>query len=194
MPPTLAFLLSCCLANTWNWNCWCPSNHPESWNDLKYGNHMAGTDRKKKKNLGQCSLSRAKILIYSLQLCTCLVEKINSCLSHYHLILKLILPINYLDVSNLLTPLSMIWRYNKGNITRVREGVKKSTRGFPGSSVGKEFTCEAGDLSSIPGLGRSTGEGNGYPLQYSTLENTVREVSKSQTRLSDFHFHLRNIN
>ena len=132
-PPTLSFLLSCCLENTWNG--WCPSSYPESWNDLKYGNHMAGTDRKKKKknkNLGQCSLSRAKILTYSLQLCVCLVEKINSCLSHYHLILKLILQINYLDVSNLLTPLSMIWRYNKGNIIRVREGVKKSTRGFPG--------------------------------------------------------------
>ena len=39
--------------------------------------------------------------------------------------------------------------------------------GFPGSSVGKESTCSAGDPSSIPGLGRSTGEGIGYPLQYS---------------------------
>ena len=147
MPPALAFLLSCCLANTWN--CWCPRSYPESWNDLKYGNHMARTDRKQ--NLGQFSLSRAKILAYSLQLCACLVEKINSCLSHYHLILKLILLINYLDVSNLLTPLSIIWRYNKGNIIRVREGVKKSTRGFPGSSVGKESTCIAGDLGSILG-------------------------------------------
>ena len=154
--------------------------------------HMAGTDRLK--NLGQCSLSRTKILIYSLQLCACLVEKINSCLSHYHLILKLILKINYLDVSNLLIPLSMIWRYNKGNIIRVREGVKKHTRGFPGSSVGKEFACNAGDLGSIPGLGRSPGEGDSYPLQYSTLENTVHGVWKSQTRLSNFDFHLRNVN
>ena len=39
--------------------------------------------------------------------------------------------------------------------------------GFPGSSVGKESTCNAGDPGSIPGLGRSTGEGIGYPLQYS---------------------------
>ena len=38
---------------------------------------------------------------------------------------------------------------------------------FPGGSVGKEFTCNAGDLGSIPGLGRSPGEGNSYPLQYS---------------------------
>ena len=40
-------------------------------------------------------------------------------------------------------------------------------RGFPDSSAGKESTCKAGDPSSIPGLGRSTGEGIGYPLQYS---------------------------
>ena len=39
--------------------------------------------------------------------------------------------------------------------------------GFPNSSVGKESTCNAGDPSLIPGLGRSTGEGKGYPLQYS---------------------------
>ena len=45
-------------------------------------------------------------------------------------------------------------------------------RGFPGGSAGKESTCNAGDLSSIPGLGRSPGEGNGYPLQYSGLENS----------------------
>ena len=43
--------------------------------------------------------------------------------------------------------------------------------GFPHSSVGKESACNAGDLSSIPGLGRSPGEGNGNPLQYSCLEN-----------------------
>ena len=49
-----------------------------------------------------------------------------------------------------------------------------------------------GDLGSIPGLGRSPGEGNGYPLQYSGLENsmdyTVHGVAKSRTRLSDFPF------
>ena len=49
-----------------------------------------------------------------------------------------------------------------------------------------------GDLGSILGLGRSPGEGNGYPLQYSGLENsidyTVHGVAKSRTRLSDFHF------
>ena len=65
--------------------------------------------------------------------------------------------------------------------------------GFPGSSAAKESACNVGDLASIPGLRRSTGEGNGYPLQYSGLENsmdcTVHGVTKSQRRLSDFHFH-----
>ena len=45
--------------------------------------------------------------------------------------------------------------------------------GFPGDSGGKESACNAGGLSSIPGLGRSPGEGNGYPLQYSGLENSM---------------------
>ena len=66
--------------------------------------------------------------------------------------------------------------------------------GFPRSSVGKESACNAGDLGSIPGSGRSPGEGNGNPLQYSCLENPmdreawwviVHGVAKSQTRLSD---------
>ena len=62
--------------------------------------------------------------------------------------------------------------------------------GFPGGSAGKESACNAGDLGSIPGLGRSPGEGK---HQYSCLENSmdciVLGVAKSQTRLSDFHFH-----
>ena len=45
--------------------------------------------------------------------------------------------------------------------------------GFPGSSAGKEAACNARDLGSIPGLGRSPGEGKGYPLQYSGLENSM---------------------
>ena len=44
---------------------------------------------------------------------------------------------------------------------------------IPGSSAGKESACNVGDLGSIPGLGRSPGEGNGYPLQYSGLENSI---------------------
>ena len=74
------------------------------------------------------------------------------------------------------------------------------SRGFPGGSAGKKSTCDAGDLGSIPGLGRPPGEGNGYPLQYSErivsiLENSMdcmdRGVTKSRTWLSDFHFHMR---
>ena len=65
-------------------------------------------------------------------------------------------------------------------------------RGFPDSSVGKESTHNAGDPSLIPGLGRSAGEGKGYPLQYSGLENSMdwkdHGVAKSRTQLSDFHF------
>ena len=64
--------------------------------------------------------------------------------------------------------------------------------GFPDSSVGKESACIAGDPDSISGLGRSAGEGIGYPLQYSGLENStdciVHGLAKSQTRLSNFHF------
>ena len=66
-----------------------------------------------------------------------------------------------------------------------------------GGSDGKELACDVGDLGSIPGLGRSPEEGNGYPLQYCCLENsmdrgawqaTVHGVTKSQTWLSKFHF------
>ena len=57
--------------------------------------------------------------------------------------------------------------------------------GFPCGSAGKESACSAGDLGLIPGLGRSPGEGKGYPLQYSGPENSVHK--KSDT-MSDFHF------
>ena len=64
--------------------------------------------------------------------------------------------------------------------------------GFPCDSVGKESAGNAGDLGSIPGLGRSPGEGKGNPLQYFGLENSmdwiVHGVAKSRTRLSDFQF------
>ena len=66
--------------------------------------------------------------------------------------------------------------------------------GFPGGSAGKESACNVGVLGSIPGLGRSPGKGNSYSLQYSGLENSmdsrVHGVTKSQIRLSDFHFHV----
>ena len=63
--------------------------------------------------------------------------------------------------------------------------------GFPDSSAGKESTCD-GDPGLISGLGRSAGEGKGYPLQYSGLEKSmdciVHGVAKSWTRLNDFHY------
>ena len=67
--------------------------------------------------------------------------------------------------------------------------------GFPCSSVGKESACNAGDLGSIPGSGRSHGEGNGNPLQYPCLENymdrgllqaTAHGIAKNQTRLTPY--------
>ena len=65
--------------------------------------------------------------------------------------------------------------------------------GILGKDSGKESACNAGDLGLIPGLGRSPGEGKGYPLQYSGLENSMDSVdhvvTKSQTGLSSFHFH-----
>ena len=70
------------------------------------------------------------------------------------------------------------------------------TMSFPGGSDAKESTCNAVDMSLIPGLERSPGEGNDYPLQHSGLENsmdrrdymaTVHGVTKSQTQLSHFH-------
>ena len=73
------------------------------------------------------------------------------------------------------------------------------THGSPGGSVGKESACNVGDLGSIPGLGRSPGEGNGNLLQYSCLQNsidrgawwiTVHRVTKSWTQLRDWHTHM----
>ena len=58
-------------------------------------------------------------------------------------------------------------------------------RGFPGGSAGKEPACDAGDLGLIPGLGRSPGEGKGYPLQYSGLENSTDSISPWHYEESD---------
>ena len=67
-------------------------------------------------------------------------------------------------------------------------------KGFPNASDGKDSACNVGDLGSIPETGGPPGEGNGYPLQYSGLENPMdciaNGVAKSQTQLSDFHFSL----
>ena len=72
--------------------------------------------------------------------------------------------------------------------------MESNSFGFPGGSDGKASVCNAGDPGLIPGSGRSTGEGNGYPLQYSCPENsmergagqaTVHGVTKSQIQLND---------
>jgi len=64
--------------------------------------------------------------------------------------------------------------------------------GFPGGSADKESDCNVGDLGLIPGLGRSLGEENSYPLQYSSLENSmdciVHVIAKNKIRLSGVHF------
>ena len=69
----------------------------------------------------------------------------------------------------------------------------RELKGFPGGLVGKESACNAGDLGLIPGWERSSGKGNGNPLQYSCLENpmdrgawkaTVHGVTRSWIRLS----------
>ena len=77
-----------------------------------------------------------------------------------------------------------------GNICRRRARLPTLVfLGYPCGSAGKESTCNVGDLGSIPGLGRSPGEGKGYPLQYCVLENSMDCIiygSQSQTRLSDF--------
>ena len=60
--------------------------------------------------------------------------------------------------------------------------------GFPCGLAGKESAYNAGDLGSIPGLGRSPGEGKGYPLLENSMDCIAHGVMKSQTRLNDFHF------
>ena len=93
----------------------------------------------------------------------------------------------------------MDWQFGTFKISIPRKDIAKAilptpAQGFPGGSDGKQSACNAGDLDSIPGLGRSPGEGNGYPLQYSCLENpmdrgdwqaTVHGVTESWTGLSN---------
>ena len=112
---------------------------------------------------------------------------------------------------NLMSPLSCLVAFTFGSVTQLKGcapsfPTKNWARGrglcylclnnFPDSSVGTKSACNAGDPSSIPGLGRSAGEGKGYLLQYSGLENSMdciaHGVTKGWTWLGDFHFQLLN--
>ena len=104
-----------------------------------------------------------------------LYKKIS--VSHEHFFLLVLLSFVYITFTNkeisLLFPISSFCNYC--------------------GSAGKDSACNAGDLGLIPGLGRFPGERKVYPLQYSSLENsmdsTVHGASKNRTRLSDYHFH-----
>ena len=85
---------------------------------------------------------------------------------------------------------SLLSKYVWGVVLKTFKLGTTTCQSFPCSSVGKESACSAGDLGSIPGLGRFLGEGNGCPLEYSCLKNpmdkgawwaTVHRVTKSQT-------------
>ena len=90
------------------------------------------------------------------------------------------------------------WYLNHNSIELLNNTMKYHYKqDFPSSSVGKESACSAGDPGLTPGLGRSPGEGNGSPLQYPCLEDSmnggawqaaVHGVTKSWTRLSNFTF------
>ena len=89
--------------------------------------------------------------------------------------------------------LHSIWNFQLHNFRFSVWDPVRDSEGLPDSLVGKESACDAGDPRLIPGYGISAGEGIGYPLQCSSLENPmdciVHGIAKSQTRLSDFHFH-----
>ena len=90
-----------------------------------------------------------------------------------------------------------IWAIIEAPIKLIKVSIWSDKDCVPGGSDGKESVWNVGDLGSIPGLGKSPRERNGYPLQYSCLENSmdciVQGVAKSQTWLSNLHFHFSRI-
>ena len=83
-----------------------------------------------------------------------------------------------------------IWTFVGKVMSLLFNTLSRFVMGFLGGSDGKESVCSAGDLGSIPRLGRSPGEGNSYLLQFSGWENsmdTVHGVTKSRTQLGNFH-------
>ena len=103
------------------------------------------------------------------------------------------LPYQLTALRNMLQSLSPVYYKDVIQEQSCRRRVQVKGWGSPGGSAGKESACNAGDLGSIPGLGRSPGGGKSYPLQCSGLENFMDRiahgVTKSQTRLSNIHFH-----
>ena len=119
----------------------------------------------------------------------CMSVTFGGCFVH------IILPRNYAMKSVLILPFP---RSGSWSTEKIRSLFSKwyyqnlNPGSFPGGPAGKESARNAGDLSSIPGPGRSPGEGNSYAFQYSGLENSmdciVDGVTRSQTQLSEFHF------
>ena len=122
--------------------------------------------------------------------------------SHLYWVSPLLLWSSFSKLSRVLSPRRQSSFCPKENLTGNPHIVdfffKYAYIGFPGGSEVKASARNAGDPDSIPGSGRSPGEGSGNPLQYSCLENStdggawwaiVHGVAKSWTRLSDLHFH-----
>ena len=72
--------------------------------------------------------------------------------------------------------------WNGGDKINFQELANVFGGGFSCGSAAKESACNVGDLGSIPGLGRSPGEGKGYPLQYSGLENSIQSMGSQRVR------------
>ena len=123
---------------------------------------------------GEASSDKATTWTYWMDIQQCPHDSIlSSCLPGF---IRMILTLGRIGIP------SPIW-VSKGCYSKVPQTGSDST----------ESACNAGDLGSIPRLGRSPGEGKGYPFQYSGLENSmdciVHGVAKSQTLLIDFHIH-----
>ena len=88
---------------------------------------------------------------------------------------------------------TLVWFLGQEDLLKKGWATHSSILGFPVAQAGKESACNAGDLGSIPGLGRSPGEGNGYPLQYSGLENLGHKELDTTERLSLHNWKLKEI-
>ena len=120
--------------------------------------------------------------------------KRQHCLNQNAYLVQIMSEKTYLNVRTLVLILFIIYCFPSFTMGEKDELEIIIILGFPGGSDSKESTCREGDLGSIPGSGRSPGEGNGNPLQYSCLENsmdreswqaTVHGVAKNWTRLND---------